>query len=390
MRSVRKTYGDYLALRDFTLDVEEGEFVSLLGPSGCGKTSLLRAIAGLEDIHGGSIVVNGKLLSKNGFTMAPERRNMGLIFQSYALWPHMTVFKNIAYGLKLRKWDRKDIARRVREVLEVVGLEGMEKRLPSELSGGQMQRVAVARSLAPNPAVLLFDEPLSNLDAKLRESMRFELRRIQKEVGTTAIYVTHDQAEAMVISDRIILMSKGAIMQEGTAKDLYERPTTSFAAKFLGFSNLLPARVEADADADGIGSLRVDGFGGTTVPGMVGNGMRAGDEVTISIRPEAIHVEPRGAGSHRDGVITLPGTVSDLVYAGNLCDAFVDMAGTQLRAQLLPIELSQLSVGDQVNAVFDARSVWTVAEQTHPDAARPSEAENAVSPADTLHYSTTV
>ena len=270
-------------------------------------------------------------------------------------------------------------------MLEVVGLEGMEKRLPSELSGGQMQRVAVARSLAPNPAVLLFDEPLSNLDAKLRESMRFELRRIQKEVGTTAIYVTHDQAEAMVISDRIILMSKGAIMQEGTAKDLYERPTTSFAAKFLGFSNLLPARVESAADADGMGSLRVDGFGGTTVSGVVGKGMRAGDEVTISIRPEAIHVEPRGAGSHRDGVITLPGTVSDLVYAGNLCDAFVDISGTQLRAQLLPIELSQLSVGDQVNAVFDARSVWTVAEQTHPDTAQPNEAENAVSPAETLH-----
>ena len=138
-------------------------------------------------------------MSKNNFTMAPERRNMGLIFQSYALWPHMTVFKNVSYGLKLRKWDRKDIVRRVGEVLEVVGLDGLENRLPSELSGGQMQRVAVARSLAPNPAVLLFDEPLSNLDAKLRESMRFEIRRIQKEVGTTAIYVTHDQAEAMVI-----------------------------------------------------------------------------------------------------------------------------------------------------------------------------------------------
>ena len=379
IQDVRKSYGDYLALRNFSLDVEEGEFVSLLGPSGCGKTSLLRAIAGLEVIHGGTISVNGRLLSQNGYTMAPERRNMGLIFQSYALWPHMTVFKNIAYGLKLRHWDRKDIARRVAEVLDVVGLEGMEERLPSQLSGGQMQRVAVARSLAPEPAVLLFDEPLSNLDAKLRESMRFELRRIQKEIGTTAIYVTHDQAEAMVISDRIILMNKGQIVQEGSADDLYERPSTSFAAKFLGFSNLMPARVEAPANAaNGLGLLRLEDAEGTTIRGVVQTGMQVGDSVTISIRPEAIRVERDGRHSSDYGdAVRLPGTIRDLVYAGNLCDAFVDIGQTQLRAQLLPSELVRLAVGDNVRAVFDSHSVWTVADSTSPEGAAVSTENDA-------------
>ena len=244
IENVVKDYGTFVALRGISLDVQEGEFVSLLGPSGCGKTSLLRSIAGLEDIQGGSITVSDRLLSRKGYTVPPERRNVGLIFQSYALWPHMTVLKNIAYGLKLRKWDKNRIAARVKEVLGVVGLEGLENRLPSQLSGGQMQRVAVARSLAAAPGVLLFDEPLSNLDAKLRETMRFELRRIQKSVGTTAVYVTHDQGEAMVISDRIVLMNHGEIVQQGTARDLYETPESEFAAKFVGFSNLIPAVIE--------------------------------------------------------------------------------------------------------------------------------------------------
>ncbi len=387
---VAKKYNDYVALKGFSLSIKEGEFVSLLGPSGCGKTSLLRAIAGLEDIHGGSISVNNQLMSRSGYTMAPERRNLGLIFQSYALWPHMTVFKNIAYGLKLRRWDRKDIKRRVEQVLDVVGLEGLEHRLPSELSGGQMQRVAVARSLAPEPAVLLFDEPLSNLDAKLRETMRFEIRRIQKEVGTTAIYVTHDQAEAMVISDRIILMDKGQIVQEGTARDLYERPTTSFAARFLGFSNLLPARVAEPADRDGIGMLNVDAVPDTPVPGLVGQRSQVGDRVTVSIRPEAVSVTPAHGTEHLigDAQVKLPGKVTDLVYAGNLCDAFVDVGGTPIRAQLRPVDLAQLALGDEVHVSFDRRSVWAVSDEPHGNRGR--DGSTADSASESSRLTTTV
>ena len=388
IRDVRKQYGDFLALRGFSLDVAEGEFVSLLGPSGCGKTSLLRAIVGLEEIHGGTISVNDRLMSRAGYTMAPERRNMGLIFQSYALWPHMSVFKNIAYGLKLRDWDRKDIKRRVGEVLELVGLEGMEKRLPSELSGGQMQRVAVARSLAPEPAVLLFDEPLSNLDAKLRESMRFEIRRIQKSIGTTAVYVTHDQAEAMVISDRIILMNKGTIVQEGTARELYERPKTGFAAKFLGFSNFLPGTVETATGSDGLGAVRLGVAGGIVVPTALHAELKVGDPILLSVRPEAVTIDQAHAARAGDSVAGLPGRVVDLVYAGNVCDAFLDIDGTPFRAQVLPHELEQLSIGDRVVASFAPRTAWAVADDASiEDAEEDEEIEagtHAVEPQDVL------
>jgi ABC-type Fe3+/spermidine/putrescine transport system ATPase subunit len=365
--NVVKDYGTFVALRGISLDVNEGEFVSLLGPSGCGKTSLLRAIAGLEDIQGGSITVGDRVLSQKGSTVPPERRNVGLIFQSYALWPHMTVYKNIAYGLKLHKWDANRIADRVREVLAVVGLEGMEDRLPSQLSGGQMQRVAVARSIAAAPGVLLFDEPLSNLDAKLRETMRFELRRIQKAVGTTAVYVTHDQAEALVISDRIVLMNAGRIVQQGTARELYETPESEFAAKFVGFSNLIPAVVESTGGARAVAGYRVDGAGSPLVPGKARADVARGEKVMLSVRPESIRVERHGAVITNDAVAALPATVKEIVYAGNLCDVFLDVDEYSVRAQVNPYSVEGFAAGDRVSAVFDARSVWPVPRD--PDSA---------------------
>ena len=379
IQDVVKDYSTFRALRGISLDVAEGEFVSLLGPSGCGKTTLLRSIAGLEEIHGGSISVQDKVLSSKGYTMPPERRNVGLIFQSYALWPHMTVFKNIAYGLKLHGWKKSAIAPRVAEVLDVVGLEGMDARYPSQLSGGQMQRVAVARSLAAAPSVLLFDEPLSNLDAKLRESMRIELRRIQKEVGTTAVYVTHDQAEAMVISDRIVLMNSGEIVQQGSAKDLYETPETAFAAKFLGFSNMMDAKVVSTDGAGGVAQFELDGVRLPAIRGRARDDVRAGDRVQLSVRPEAIRIGERSeaSGGETDGVVTLPAAVTDVIYAGSICDVFMDAGGLKLRAQVTPADLERLAVGDGVSATFDSRTVWPVPAGEDPVA----DAESAESEA---------
>jgi iron(III) transport system ATP-binding protein len=375
--NVVKDYGTFLALRGISLDVHEGEFVSLLGPSGCGKTSLLRSVAGLEDIQGGSITVSDRLLSRKGYTVPPERRNVGLIFQAYALWPHMTVFKNIAYGLKLRKWDRNRIAARVREVLGVVGLEGLEGRLPSQLSGGQMQRVAVARSLAAAPGVLLFDEPLSNLDAKLRETMRFELRRIQKNVGTTAVYVTHDQAEAMVISDRIVLMNHGEIVQQGTARDLYETPESEFAAKFVGFSNLIPAVTETAGSTSALATYRIDGAGLRGVSGRARPGVSAGEAVMLSVRPESIRIERPGDVAASDAVGVLPARVRDVVYAGNLCDVFLNVGEFKVRAQVHPGRIEGFAPGDEASAVFDARSVWPVPRDAISENAEGKDAGDA-------------
>ena len=379
---VTKDYGTYLALREISLDVKEGEFVSLLGPSGCGKTSLLRSIAGLEDIQGGSITVDNRLFSKKGYTMPPESRHVGLIFQSYALWPHMTVFKNIAYGLKLHGWKRTEIKRRVTEVLELVGLEGLEGRLPAQLSGGQMQRVAVARSLAATPALLLFDEPLSNLDAKLRENMRFELRRIQREVGTTAVYVTHDQSEAMVISDRIVLMNEGRIVQDGTAQDLYERPESAFAAKFLGFSNFIPARVDDVSSTDGFATFLLDLPGGGVVRGATREGLKRGDLVDLSIRPESVRVCDRGTDAaidSRRGSVRLPASVTDMVYAGNVCDVFLDFSGKRIRAQLVPADYARLTVGGAVDMVFEPQSVWPVPRDSEGEPVDESEVDSEAS-----------
>ena len=239
-----KKFTGMAAVDDLRLEIKDGEFVSLLGPSGCGKTTTLRLVAGFLQPDAGEIRVNDKIISSASTLIPPERRNMSMIFQSYAIWPHMTVFQNVAYGLKFKKLAGREVDEKTERLLRVVHLEALKARYPAELSGGQQQRVALARALVVEPQILLLDEPLSNLDANLREEMRFEIRRLHEEFGITTIYVTHDQAEAMVTSDRIVVLNKGRMVQVGTPSEIFDQPRTRFVAEFIGKTNILSGQLQ--------------------------------------------------------------------------------------------------------------------------------------------------
>jgi putative spermidine/putrescine transport system ATP-binding protein len=278
LENLSKAYGSTVAVENLDLAVENGEMVAFLGPSGCGKTTTLRMVAGFVAPTTGTIRVGGKDITG----LPPNRRDMGMVFQSYALFPHMTVRGNVAFGLKARRAPAGEIAGRIADALRLVGLSGLEQRYPKQLSGGQQQRVALARILALRPKLLLFDEPLSNLDAKLRVQMRHEIRRLQKEVGITALFVTHDQEEAMTLADRIVVMSKGRIEQEGAPEEVYERPTTRFVADFIGAANLIPGSVRDGCFTSAHG-LTLPLPPGPLPPGNP-------NEVVLSIRPEKIDI----------------------------------------------------------------------------------------------------
>ena len=289
-------YDKNIILRDFNLSVEQGDFVSLLGSSGCGKTTTLRLIAGFSDPMEGRLVFDGKDITR----VPLHRRNFGFVFQSYALFPHMTVFDNVAFGLKMRKTPREETARRVKEMLSLVDLEGFEKRFPREMSGGQRQRVALARAMVIRPALMLFDEPLSNLDAKLRVKMRVEIRRIQQELGFTAIYVTHDQEECFAISDKVAIMNRGVIEQMDTPSAIFNAPQTEFIAHFVGFENFfdLTRREGALTLADG------------TRVAVASD--RAGEAFKACIRPEDVRIAPAGTPLEN----ALPGQVLVSTFLG--------------------------------------------------------------------------
>jgi iron(III) transport system ATP-binding protein len=331
-----KYFGDELAVNDVNLFVSEGEFVTLLGPSGCGKTTTLRCIAGLERPDHGEIRIGGDVVAApdRGIYLVPEDRNIGMVFQSYAVWPHMTVFDNVAYGLRVRRASSAVIKERTMRALELVGLTHLAERYATKLSGGQRQRVALARAIVYEPRVILFDEPLSNLDAKLREQMRVELVRLQHEVGITSIYVTHDQAEALVMSDRVVVMNKGVIQQIGDPQTIYAHPANTFVANFIGVANLVPGTLRG----------RSGGFCELEVP--IGHGhpplrlLAAGAEnaqveqpLTLSLRPEDIfvHLErPNGeAGSN-----VFEGEVIQTVYLGNVLDCRVKVGDHELSVQI--------------------------------------------------------
>lgn len=276
-----KTGQDFYAVHDVSLDIEPGTFVTLLGPSGCGKTTNLRMIAGFESPDEGEIYLGGEPIN----ALTPNKRDTAMVFQSYALFPHYNVFDNVAYGLKLRKVPKAEIEVRVKEMLELVEMSGMESRMTNQLSGGQQQRVALARALVVQPGVLLFDEPLSNLDAKLRVTMRTEIRKIQQKLGITAIYVTHDQSEAMSISDKIIIMKKGVVAQMGTPKEIYYHPADEFVADFIGEANFLKGKiVKAES-----GECTVD-VNGRQVQVATEDEHKVGEEAEIVLRPEAIAI----------------------------------------------------------------------------------------------------
>ncbi len=276
-----KTKKDFYAVHDTTLDIEPGSFVTLLGPSGCGKTTTLRMIAGFESPDEGEIYLGGEPIN----ALTPNKRDTAMVFQSYALLPHYNIFDNVAYGLKLRKLDKETIKKKVMDILKLVGLEGMEGRMTNQLSGGQQQRVALARALVLEPGVLLFDEPLSNLDAKLRVSMRTEIRRIQQEAGITAIYVTHDQSEAMALSDQIIIMEKGVVAQIGAPQEIYYHPASEFVADFIGEANFLRGKLIGEDMAE---------INGHKVAVSPEGRLPVGQDCTLVLRPESAVLGDQG------------------------------------------------------------------------------------------------
>ncbi|MDF1537071.1 MAG: ABC transporter ATP-binding protein [bacterium] len=348
IRNLLKRYKKVVAVNHIDLEVKQGEMLTLLGPSGCGKTTTLRCIAGLETPEEGDIVIDGKPMLSEGF-VHPSQRGIGMVFQNYAVWPHMKVFNNVAYGLKIQKLSRNNIQERTLEALELVGLKGLGDRYPSQLSGGQQQRVALARALVRNPKVLLLDEPLSNLDAKLREKMRFEIKGLVKRMGITSVYVTHDQAEAMVISDRIAVMDSGKIVQIGTAQEIYKKPASKFVADFIGTMNFISGEiVQAIRDTtaaipspSGAVCVRTE-FSEKVLCSTDGaTEATPGKKVYVSIRPEDVEVV---TDTPREMENQFRGVVAHKAYLGNFIYFFVDVNGTRIQAQVshsLPLDEGQ-------------------------------------------------
>jgi iron(III) transport system ATP-binding protein len=334
IKNLTKTFGETVAVNNIDINVEKGKMLVLLGPSGCGKTTTLRCVAGFEKPDTGVISIGDKIVTdpKNGISLPPEKRGLGMVFQSYAIWPHLTVFDNVAYGLRMRKWPSKKIKTRVEEMLELTGLEGLGDRPAPMLSGGQMQRVALARSLAYNPDILLLDEPLSNLDFKLRERLRFELREIQLRVGITAVYVTHDQSEAVALADEIVLMKKGEIEQRGTAEEIFNKPKSSYVADFIGSANLVPAKIMGEKNSHYI--LETNEKIEIIADKLDGN-FNSGQEVKLVMRPENIYLSKKKQDDWSlnvwEGEVIVPnylGTQTRYVISINGRRLFVTMLGS--------------------------------------------------------------
>ena len=338
--------GEVYAARDVSLTVGPGEFVTLLGPSGCGKTTTLRMIAGFEEPDAGRVLIGDQDVTR----LMANQRAIGFVFQNYALFPHLSVFENVAYGLRVQKKPEAEVGRAVGEVLQHVGLAGHERQFPNQLSGGEQQRVALARAIVIRPRVLLFDEPLSNLDAALRVRMRQEIRDLQQSLSITAVYVTHDQEEAMAVSDRIAVMSQGTIVQEGTAEDLYHRPESEFVARFIGRVNLLTGRVAAT----GVAGTEVEVAGRRLQLPAPAVPIPTGDPVTLVVRPEAIELEPPGAG-WADGI---EGVVASRTFLGEKVDYQVRLGPDVLQVtRYNPVPGGLLEPGQPVRLRLPADSV---------------------------------
>lgn len=333
---IYKRFGNVTAVGDFNLDVADGEFISFLGPSGCGKTTTLRMIAGFEKPSEGIITIGDTEISNaaKGFFMAPEKRGIGMVFQSYAVWPHMNVVDNVGYPLKIQNIPKEERLDRVMKMLELVHLKEYAERFPNQLSGGQQQRVALARALVARPSLLLLDEPLSNLDAKLRESMRFEISGIQKELGITVIYVTHDQSEAMTMSDRIVVMSMGKVQQIGRPFEIYTKPANQMVADFIGLVNFIPAETKGDR-------IFIKGHESLSFP----NPKNIVGEAVIAVRPENISLSKTG------GMVA--GVMHHRFYLGDSIDYRVKVKDHFIRVIQKGAEFGAFSDGDTVYLDFD-------------------------------------
>jgi ABC-type Fe3+/spermidine/putrescine transport system ATPase subunit len=346
LRGIEKRFGGFAAVAGLDLALDEGEFVSLLGPSGCGKTTTLRMIAGFIDPSAGTIEMDGQVLSSPAGALPPEKRQMSMIFQSYAVWPNMTVEQNVAFGLELRKLSREEVRRRVGEMLEVVHMGHLAARYPAELSGGQQQRVALARAIVIKPQVLLLDEPLSNLDANLREEMRFEIRRLHDEFRITTVYVTHDQAEAMVTSDRIAVMNQGRIEQVDDPHTLYNRPRTRFVAGFIGRTNFI----------EGTRNGAQVAFGGFAVPlGALALAPPDGKS-TFSVRPQSMRLRR----DRSDNAPQLAVTIAERAYLGEFWDYVVAASDGDMKLRVTAPPLEVFEVGENAWLAFDPQQMTAI------------------------------
>jgi len=350
-----KWFGTDRAVDDISFTLPKGKFLTLLGPSGCGKTTTLMSIAGLHGIDAGVIRVGGVVYTSKAdrLFLPPEKRDIGMVFQSYAIWPHMTVRQNVAYPLEIRRVERAEIDAQVADVLRLAGLADMANKLATQLSGGQQQRAALARAIVSRPRLLLFDEPLSNLDLKLREQMRVELKRIQHEVGITSVYVTHDQAEALVMSDEIIVMSKGRIQQKGGPHQVYAWPVNAYVSNFIGVANLLKGRV-IEVTAPGRGEVEIaEGGMRVRLPCRLGDGVAKDSEAVLSVRPENVHAERQNGGERR-----LEGEVLQAIFLGNHVDCRVRWGGFEWKVLAHPRD--GLRVGERVYLRLDPEHTLAV------------------------------
>jgi putative spermidine/putrescine transport system ATP-binding protein len=355
LHEIHKRFGDFTAIHEIDVSLEPGEFLSLLGPSGCGKTTALRIVAGFERPTKGRVVVEGRDVTG----VPPNRRDMGMVFQAYSLFPNMNAEDNVEFGLRVRGRPPGERKRRVAELIELVGLTEAARRYPHQLSGGMQQRVALARALAIEPRVLLLDEPLSALDALVRVQLREEIRRVQTQLGITTLYVTHDQEEALSISDRVAVLSRGRIEQIGVPVEIYNEPATPFVAEFIGTMNRLEATVTDDGEVDFRGTrLRVEGV----------RGRRSGERVLVLVRPETLTVEPSGNGAG------LGGEVVAQIFLGATTRLKVDSGGQELSADVPSTRAAALPVGSRVSATFpaDGARVLTLEEQPGSPVASPA------------------
>jgi len=349
LEDIVKRFGTLEAVSHVSLDIRDGELFTLLGPSGCGKTTLLRLIGGFHRPDHGEIYFGDRAVS----SLPPYERNIGMVFQNYALWPHMTIFNNVAYGLKLKKFSRTEIAGKISHALKLVNLTGLEDRYPGQLSGGQQQRVALARALVLNPDVLLLDEPLSNLDAKIRIQVRAEIRKLQKDLGITTIYVTHDQEEALTLSDRIAVINLGKLQQIGSPRDLYERPENPFVADFIGINNLIPGEVR---EINAIEKwMKAETKAGVLVC-VYRDGFKPGDRCMLSVRPETAAISKSDEVSR--GFNLVPGSVSFAYYMGSAIRYDVEIgAGLIFKVDIQnPWEHQLYGIGEKVFISFPMKA----------------------------------
>lgn len=344
LKQINKYFGRSHVIKDVNIDFEKGHFVTFLGPSGCGKTTLLRMVAGFYEPDDGEILLNGKRIER----IPPYSRNTAMVFQEYALFPHMNVFDNVSYGLRVKNRPKEEIERRVKEALDLMQLKGMEDRFPNQMSGGQQQRVAVARALVMNPEVLLLDEPLSNLDAKLRESVRVELRDIQKKMGLSTIYVTHDQSEALSMSDMIVVLKGGVVHQTGSPQEIYFEPKTPFVADFIGTTNLLSVK--------GLGENTVS-YGNDRIPTT--KSVNAGQEYCLSIRPECLKLVKEAV----DGQVNVKVTIQNKMFLGEKIRYFVnDSLGKEWIIDIY--DPGRTILEGEVYAAFPFEKAWLIEDLT--------------------------